>query len=187
MVTVCSLGSAWHRSCSWSASTVSAEIGYGNAAGLLFRKGLSGPPPGRVQEIVDDSTEESSAELSAVNKATVTTHATSRDPITSLKAETTPAHDTMTQEEKEREADRLFELFDRMEKNPVISMRSGEEDTKGNQSVKEAIKERMQSGEMDHWDHEAVTADFEKQRQEEEADDNEVAREMAAYRKRQGR
>jgi hypothetical protein len=78
-------------------------VGYGNCAGFLFNKGIMAPPAG-----VTD------AEGEAIN------------PITGIRHQKkcTEALDEMTEEEKEREAEKLFVLFDRLERsgmgvNPV--------------------------------------------------------------------
>lgn len=85
-----------------SASVLASQVGYGNCAGFLFNKGVMAPPAG-----LTDS------EGEAIN------------PITGIR---NPPRDSnepeMTEEEKEREAEKLFVLFDRLEKkgmaiNPV--------------------------------------------------------------------
>jgi hypothetical protein len=93
--------------------TLSALIGYGNAAGFLFNKGiLSAPPP-------PPST---SASTSANGSISIPENI---NPITGrLNQDDEDDGPEMTEEEKEREAERLFVLFDRLEKsgmaqNPV--------------------------------------------------------------------
>lgn len=83
------------------ASTLSAQIGYGNAAGFLFSKGMMAPP--------SDETDANGVPL---------------NPITGTTRRREPSTVDMTNEEKEREAERLFVLFDRLERsgmgvNPV--------------------------------------------------------------------
>ncbi|CAE7153533.1 unnamed protein product [Rhizoctonia solani] len=86
--------------CGSDGQALSAAIGYGNAAGYLYNKGIMAPPP--ASSAGDD-----------VN------------PITGTRQ--TPAGPEladMTDEEKQREAEKLFVLFDRMErmgmaKNPI--------------------------------------------------------------------
>ncbi|KAG8771500.1 hypothetical protein FRC12_003577 [Ceratobasidium sp. 428] len=86
--------------CGSDGQALSAAIGYGNAAGFLYNKGIMAPPP-------------ASAGGDDVN------------PITGTKqTDTGPSLDEMSDEEKQREAERLFVLFDRMErmgmaKNPI--------------------------------------------------------------------
>ncbi|KAG8740642.1 hypothetical protein FRC10_004100 [Ceratobasidium sp. 414] len=86
--------------CGSDGQAFSAAIGYGNAAGFLYNKGIMAPPP-------------ASAGGDDVN------------PITGTRqADTGPSLPEMSDEEKQREAERLFVLFDRMErmgmaKNPI--------------------------------------------------------------------
>ena len=77
-----------------AASKLTAQIGYGNAAGFLFNKGVMAPPG----EMYD-------AKGVLLN------------PITGTNVPLRPADMDMTQEEKEREAERLFVLFDRLERS----------------------------------------------------------------------
>ncbi|KAF8603417.1 hypothetical protein BDV93DRAFT_523195 [Ceratobasidium sp. AG-I] len=86
--------------CGSDGQALSAAIGYGNSAGFLYNKGIMAPPP-------------ASAGGEDVNPITGTTEPQSG-----------PNLSEMTDEEKEREAERLFVLFDRMErmgmaKNPI--------------------------------------------------------------------
>ncbi|KAG9104632.1 hypothetical protein FRC07_009762 [Ceratobasidium sp. 392] len=86
--------------CGSDGQALSAAIGYGNAAGFLYNKGIMAPPP-------------ASAGGDDVN------------PITGTRqADAGPSLSDMSEEEKQREAERLFVLFDRMErmgmaKNPI--------------------------------------------------------------------
>jgi Guanine nucleotide exchange factor synembryn len=78
-----------------SASTLAGQIGYGNCAGFLFNKGIMAPPAGTTD-----------AEGAAIN------------PITGIRSQNRPnPGDEMTEEEKELEAEKLFVLFDRLEKS----------------------------------------------------------------------
>ena len=89
-------------------STLSALIGYGNAAGYLFNKGiLSAPPP-------PPSTASTSGGASISVPENV-------NPITgTLNREVEDDGPEMTEEEKEREAEKLFVLFDRLEKSGMV-------------------------------------------------------------------
>lgn len=80
---------------------MSELVGYGNAAGFLLTKGFSPTtPPARPNE--------ANAPI---------------NPVTGLTSSSEPTHDqTMTDMEKEREAEKLFVLFDRLEKNPATSV-----------------------------------------------------------------
>jgi len=84
------------------ASLLAGQVGYGNCAGFLFNKGIMAPPAG-----VTD------AEGTTVNPITGIRDTDKPDPL-----------EEMTEEEKEREAEKLFVLFDRLEKrgmavNPI--------------------------------------------------------------------
>ncbi|CAE6429147.1 unnamed protein product [Rhizoctonia solani] len=86
--------------CGSDGQALSAAIGYGNAAGYLYNKGIMAPPP--ASSAGDD-----------VNPITGTRQAPSG-----------PSLADMSDEEKQREAEKLFVLFDRMErmgmaKNPI--------------------------------------------------------------------
>lgn len=93
--------------CDSDASVLSAQIGYGNAAGYLFNKGiLSGPPPP-----VPESSRGSSSTSVPENI----------NPITGMvNREVENDGPEMTDEEKEREAERLFVLFDRLERSGMV-------------------------------------------------------------------
>ncbi|CAE6508954.1 unnamed protein product [Rhizoctonia solani] len=86
--------------CGSDGQALSAAIGYGNAAGYLYNKGIMAPPP-------------ASSGGDDVNPITGTRETPSG-----------PSLSEMTDEEKQREAEKLFVLFDRMErmgmaKNPI--------------------------------------------------------------------
>ncbi|EJD54167.1 hypothetical protein AURDEDRAFT_157421 [Auricularia subglabra TFB-10046 SS5] len=89
--------------CDSDATTLCAQVGYGNVAGFLFNKGLMAPPPA--------TTPPGAADLPAGEL----------NPITGMRVDPNApsALDGMTDEEKEREAERLFVLFDRLEKTGV--------------------------------------------------------------------
>ena len=100
----------YHSSkCSNPAQELNAQIGYGNAAGFLFNRNLlSAPPP--------NTTEDPSSRPSG-GKGKI-------NPITGTYEQPARPMPEMTQEEKEREAEKLFTLFDRLEKaggmeNPI--------------------------------------------------------------------
>ncbi|GJJ07814.1 hypothetical protein Clacol_002019 [Clathrus columnatus] len=88
--------------CESDASVLAGQVGYGNCAGFLFNKGIMAPPAGLTD-----------AEGEAIN------------PITGIRNKPQESNEIeMTEEEKEREAEKLFVLFDRLEKkgmaiNPV--------------------------------------------------------------------
>jgi len=87
--------------CDSDASTLAAQVGYGNVAGFLFNKGIMNAP-----------TPSSSASLATSSSNPI-------NPITGTFEEKT-ALPEMTDEEKEVEAEKLFVLFDRLEKTGAI-------------------------------------------------------------------
>ena len=89
------------------AALFSSLVGYGNAAGFLRSIGMLIPPSN--PSAVDDQASYNSAAINPITGAL-------DDPT--LLAEV----NAMTEEEKEREAERLFVLFDRMNKNGAISI-----------------------------------------------------------------
>ena len=86
----------------------------------------------------------------------------------------------MTQEEKEREAERLFVLFDRMERNPIISATGGDGERKG---IREVMREKLEKGEMEGVGDDELARVLMEDRQ----DEDEAKKEMEAYRRRTGR
>jgi hypothetical protein len=110
--------------CNSDATTLSALVGYGNVAGFLFNKGIMNAPPapdgndGSIPELPD---------VDKINPITGTTH----------QPKSTSAQDEMTEEEKEREMEKLFVLFDRLEKTGAIKPESN--------PVRDAIKKGMSS------------------------------------------
>lgn len=93
-----------------TASTLASYVGYGNVAGFLFNKGImSAPPP--------------VAGGSGASAPTTTASGVPINPITGV-AETPAPSIEMSEEEKEREAEKLFVLFDRLEKSGAIPKES---------------------------------------------------------------
>ncbi|OCF75348.1 hypothetical protein I204_04203 [Kwoniella mangroviensis CBS 8886] len=194
--------------CKGDASDLCVEIGYGNAAGLLFQKGLSGPPPAKIEEIPnskvpaqtdDESQSQPLKSSTAINiqpaTPTIPKHHTitsssisERNPITSLSNDNSSNKevDEMTEEEKEREAERLFVLFDRLEKNPVISMNKPEEQGGGKISMVDMMREKLNSGQLEGSNDDD---DVQRRREEEQdkKDEEEAKKEIEEYKKRLGR
>lgn len=165
--------------CGGDAALFSHEIGYGNAAGLLFHRGISQPPPAHITEIPPAASAAATAATSS--QVSGTQESEPRHPITSLAPgdDSNPALEAMTQEEREREAERLFVLFDRMEKNPVISARSGA-DGGQEMSVKDAVRQKMEEMDGERFDADERRREEEEERREEE----EAMRDLEAYRRR---
>jgi hypothetical protein len=119
---------------------MSREIGYGNAAGYLFNKGiLSAPPPsGSTSATAGPSSSRSRLTNGTAGTGAGTSSSTSNtpeiNPITGTVYEEidTKDLDEMTEEEKEQEAEKLFVLFDRLERrgftqNPIrVAQQKGE-------------------------------------------------------------
>ncbi|TCD69181.1 hypothetical protein EIP91_008477 [Steccherinum ochraceum] len=84
--------------CDSDASTLASYVGYGNVAGFLFNKGIMSAPPRPA------GGPNVSAQI---------------DPITGVVREEKPSIE-MTDEEKEREAEKLFVLFDRLERSGAL-------------------------------------------------------------------
>ncbi|CDZ98704.1 Signaling protein RIC-8/synembryn (regulates neurotransmitter secretion) [Phaffia rhodozyma] len=146
--------------------TMSALIGYGNAAGFLLSKGFTANAP--VSSSKSNSLDNAPRSNSRLN------------PVTGLAPTGGPTFDTsMTEEEKEREAERLFVLFERIKKNPAVSMgvpngEDKEEGEKGRRKTVDPVRQAVESGrwqEMDESTEEAIRRlDLEDQRDEQEAE-----------------
>ena len=83
------------------ASKFTQQVGYGNAVGFLVNKGIAMKPP----QVNDEEVEE-------INP--ITGQYVSKEKLPDLK--------DMTDEEKEREAERLFVLFERLKKTGIIDV-----------------------------------------------------------------
>ena len=83
---------------------MSSYVGYGNVAGFLFNKGILSAPPPRPG---GTGAPETTADGTPIN------------PITGIAQRNDPLPQ-MTDEEKEREAEKLFVLFDRLERSGAI-------------------------------------------------------------------
>jgi hypothetical protein len=86
------------------ASTLSALVGYGNVAGFLFHKGILNAPPN---------------DAASSNVSLVTPSGTHINPITGT-IQSGPVLPAMSDEEKEHEMEKLFVLFDRLERMGAI-------------------------------------------------------------------
>ena len=85
----------------------------------------------------------------------------------------------MSEEEKEREAERLFVLFDRMKRNPVISAQSNGESVSG----EDIMRGKLKRGELeDNQDEERRRVEEHDRKEEEEA-----MADMRRYRERIGK
>jgi Guanine nucleotide exchange factor synembryn len=82
-----------------AANTLALQVGYGNVAGFLFNKGVMNPPA----QPSDGGGSGSRADGVQINPITGT-----------IQEESEPVE--MTDEERERESEQLFVLFDRLER-----------------------------------------------------------------------
>jgi len=212
------------------------QIGYGNAAGLLFRRGFSQGPPEReakVEELEDGEDEDGFKEkrprdpitglevdiastapastgsgssvgtsagglgigMGAMGKGGATTATSPASPLASRLSATTgmkgttitpdPMMQEMTQEEKEREAERLMTLFQRMERNPAISLSTGTGGGSGSSGgSSSAMREMLESGKMERWQVEENERERKRVELEDEMDEEVALRELAGYKKR---
>ncbi|KAF8122805.1 guanine nucleotide exchange factor [Boletus edulis] len=96
-------GEMFFAMCDCDATTLSGYLGYGNVAGFLFQKGVVSPP----------------ARSTTSGPLTTTAGGLPINPITgTIEKEHEPID--MTDEEKEQETEKLFVLFDRLEKTGAL-------------------------------------------------------------------
>jgi len=96
-------GEMFFAMCDCDATTLSGYLGYGNVAGFLFQKGVVSAP----------------ARPSTSGAPLTTATGLPINPITgTIETEHEPI--PMTEEEKEREAEKLFILFERLEKTGAL-------------------------------------------------------------------
>lgn len=118
-----SVGEMLFAICDSNAYILSSLVGYGNVAGFLFNKGvMSSPPP-------PSSDSDVGIDVAAPDGRTI-------NPITG-NTMARPEAPNMTDEEKEAEAEKLFVLFDRLERSGVIP--------KEQNPVRKAIEKSQQS------------------------------------------
>jgi len=101
------VGEMMYVMCDSDASVLASQVGYGNVAGFLYSKGVMNPPPHP-----SNSSNATYGPLTSSTGAPI-------NPITGIAQQPTTVGD-MTDEEKEREAEKLFILFDRLEKSGAI-------------------------------------------------------------------
>ncbi|KAJ8595062.1 hypothetical protein M405DRAFT_783763 [Rhizopogon salebrosus TDB-379] len=99
-------GEMLYAMCDSHATTLAGYFGYGNVAGFLFHKGVVTAPPAGAASGAPPTT----ASGLPINPITGTTEP-SAEPTQDVE---------MTEEEKEREAEKLFVLFDRLERTGVL-------------------------------------------------------------------
>ncbi|KAI9228275.1 MAG: guanine nucleotide exchange factor, partial [Piptocephalis tieghemiana] len=104
--------------CHQDAKRFTERIGFGNAAGHLTRLGLD---PKDALPASSSSSSSSSSTAATMNSAP---SPVGMDPITgkTRSMSDTPSMDDWTDEEKEREAERLFVLFERLKATGVVQV-----------------------------------------------------------------
>ncbi|GAA5952879.1 hypothetical protein JCM3765_002995 [Sporobolomyces pararoseus] len=134
-----------------------ALIGYGAASGFLQNRGELIPPPPVAEE-----ESQSGSSTRPIN------------PITgAFEPPQDPDHVEMTEEDKEREAEKLYTLFDRMEKTGIMS-------------AENPVNKARQQGKFEETK-EDREAELERLRKEEEEIEKEVEKDMAEWRARRGK
>lgn len=94
----------------------------------------------------------------------------------------------MTPEEKLRESERLFVLFERMEKNPVIRLTPEDPNEPGkSKSVRDMMRDKLAKGELEGKGIEDEEEDRLREEEEERRDEEEVRRDMERYKSRMRR
>lgn len=92
----------------------------------------------------------------------------------------------MSNEEKEREAEKMFVLFDRLKSNPVV--KAGVPQPDGTEKpIHDEIRDQMVGEQGERWERLESEKEKERIRRQDEQDEQEAFNEVAAYRKRMGR
>ncbi|KAJ9094110.1 hypothetical protein QFC19_008062 [Naganishia cerealis] len=151
------------------ASVLTEEIGYGNAAGILFNKGIPVPPArgAKIEEIPEDNAEPNVAEPDF-----------SRNPITGLYQPENISLDPiadMTEEEKEQEAEKMMALFDRMARNPTMQL------------VENPLKDAVRTGKIDEFEKLERDKELQELLKQEQEDEAEAEKEISDWKKRMGK
>jgi hypothetical protein len=164
-----------------NASNLSALIGYGNAAGFLFTKGISSPNDSGSSASVSTS----AAPPSSSSPSKPSPPAPSINPITGRSSASDPTHDTtMTPEEAEREAERLFVLFDRMEKNPAVSLGLPSSSQTPDGGVVHPVRGAVESGKYAEIEERERVEELKRLEEEERRDEEEAIRQVQEVRRR---
>ncbi|KAK1231623.1 hypothetical protein PQX77_005246 [Marasmius sp. AFHP31] len=145
-----SVGELLYAMCGQDAGVLCSKVGYGHVAGFLFEKGVMSAPDASnstsatVTEVVDEGAavdggsnrtgEEGESEMTFAGPS----ETRQVNPITGTYVPETRSNpmDDMTEEEKEQEMEKLFVLFDRMEKTGALSPEQN--------PVRKAIQKSMQ-------------------------------------------
>lgn len=151
--------------CGGRASQMTAEIGYGPCAGFLTNIGQAHAIP--ESEMKDSS----GRPIDPITGKVLPT----AEEMTRQDAES--GFSQMTEEEKEAEAERLFGLFDRLDKTGIIKV------DKNSHPVQKAVD----SGRFQEIDEEEEKKKLEEEAEEDENLEASVEREMRSYRQKQNR
>lgn len=147
--------------CEGQATKMTAEIGYGPCAGFLMQTGQLHSLPSQA--------------ISTASGKVI-------DPVTGKEQQSQDQMDEedrrtgllMSDEEKEAEAERLFTLFDRMDRNGILK-------------VQNPISQAVGSGKIQEIEEEQEVKERQRLAQEEEEIESTVEREMKAFREAQKR
>lgn len=152
-------GELLYNLCARDPATLATQIGYGNASGFLQNRGELVPPPPAPSNGSGSGTSNGHGNGRTVNPIT---GAYDREPEAGEAEE-----EQMTEEEKEREAERLFVLFERMKRTGVIDA--------GN-PVEKAREEGRLGG-----DEKREREEEERRLEEEEREEEEALRELGRW------
>jgi len=155
-------GELLYNLCARDPTTLATQIGYGNASGFLQNRGELVPPPPILTP--PPSAKRKGSKGDAAGRTV--------NPITGAYEDERAGadEDAMTEEEKEREAERLFVLFDRMKQTGVID-------------VENPVQKAREAGRL-AGDGEAEKADLERARVAEEREEEEALRELGRWKER---
>lgn len=111
-----------------------------------------------------------------------------RHPITALNREPDGPSPFagLSDAEREREAEKMFVLFERMERNPILKAGAPTPDG-GQRSLREEMHARVQAGDAEQWERMEAERERRAREAQDEADEREAMMEIARYRQRWGK
>lgn len=111
-----------------------------------------------------------------------------RHPITGLNREPDGPSPFagLSDAEREREAEKMFVLFERLERNPILKAGAPTPDG-GHRGLKEEMSARVQSGDADLWERNDMERERRAREAQEAEDEREAMAELARYRQRRGK
>ncbi|KWU44498.1 hypothetical protein RHOSPDRAFT_29266 [Rhodotorula sp. JG-1b] len=161
------VGEFIYNLCDRSPEKLVRTIGYGNASGFLQnRQELIPPPPVEDDETAGTTTTSGDGARTSSPRIRI-------NPITGAYDQKQPEGPPMTEEDKEREAERLYTLFERMAHTGVISTENPVNRAKQEGRLEETTEDRE--------------AELERIRREEEELEQEVERDLKEWRASRGR